>query len=214
MSWVKSIPSSEDDVFDEDEEDTNLQKKEWRYNMEKRLKDGFRDGMDSGKEASLQHGFNMGFRDGAAKMVIVGQLKGIVSAMQCWCQLQQLDPPRLASVTELLQNIVRHEDTMIERMQMAQQHLPASVGDITDCISDLSVQHVDSCCGGVHCSGKSCHRSEGAKEDNSTFPCPSTHCSLSMEENLKQLLKSCMNLVYELDFPEELLHHVKQLMSA
>jgi len=40
--------------------------------------DGFRDGVDAGKEASLQAGFNMGYREGATKMTVIGQLKGIM----------------------------------------------------------------------------------------------------------------------------------------
>ncbi|KAL4634785.1 yae1 domain-containing protein 1-like [Arapaima gigas] len=214
MSWVKCIPVGDEDVFDEDEDDTELPNKEWRYNMEKRLKDGYRDGMDSGKETSLQQGFNLGYREGAAKMVVAGQLKGIVTAMQCWCQLQQLDPPRLASVTKLLQSIIKHEEATIERMQMALQHPPASVGDVTDRIGDLYVQRIDS-----GCDGKSCCREEGAKEQDCTSACqvspyPSTHCSVSREEDLKQLLRCCMMLVCELGFPDQLLHHLKQLIRA
>uniref|UniRef100_A0A9J7Y319 OTU deubiquitinase with linear linkage specificity a n=1 Tax=Cyprinus carpio carpio TaxID=630221 RepID=A0A9J7Y319_CYPCA len=77
MSWVKSVASSEN-VFDEDVDDISLQNKEWKYNMEKRAKDGFRDGSDAGKEASLQAGFNMGYTEGATRMTIIGQLKGIM----------------------------------------------------------------------------------------------------------------------------------------
>lgn len=40
--------------------------------------DGFRDGIDAGKEASLQQGFNLGYREGADKMKAIGQFKGIV----------------------------------------------------------------------------------------------------------------------------------------
>lgn len=36
------------------------------------------DGVDAGEESSLQLGFNQGFREGAAKTVAVGRLKGIV----------------------------------------------------------------------------------------------------------------------------------------
>lgn len=37
MSWLKSVASSEE-VFDEDVDDISLQNKEWKYNMEKRVK--------------------------------------------------------------------------------------------------------------------------------------------------------------------------------
>lgn len=40
--------------------------------------DGLRDGIDAGKEASLQQGFNLGYREGAVKMKAIGQVKGIV----------------------------------------------------------------------------------------------------------------------------------------
>lgn len=40
--------------------------------------DGFRDGIDAGKEASLQQGFNLGYREGAVKMKAIGRFKGIV----------------------------------------------------------------------------------------------------------------------------------------
>ena len=39
MSWVKSVSVSGDDVFDEDADaDISLQNKEWKHNMEKRVK--------------------------------------------------------------------------------------------------------------------------------------------------------------------------------
>jgi hypothetical protein len=40
--------------------------------------DGYVDGIDHGKEASLQLGFNMGYREGAASTRAIGQLKGII----------------------------------------------------------------------------------------------------------------------------------------
>lgn len=40
--------------------------------------DGYVDGVDAGEEASLQVGFNLGFREGAAQTAAVGRLKGIV----------------------------------------------------------------------------------------------------------------------------------------
>lgn len=39
--------------------------------------DGFVDGADAGTEASLQVGFNQGYREGAAMTAPVGRLKGI-----------------------------------------------------------------------------------------------------------------------------------------
>lgn len=36
------------------------------------------DGVDAGEEASLQVGFSLGFREGAAQTAPVGRLRGIV----------------------------------------------------------------------------------------------------------------------------------------
>lgn len=38
MSWVKSLASGSEDIFDEDIDDIVLQGKEWKQNMEKRSK--------------------------------------------------------------------------------------------------------------------------------------------------------------------------------
>lgn len=40
--------------------------------------DGYRDGVDAGKAASLQRGFNIGYKEGVEKVVAVGRLKGIL----------------------------------------------------------------------------------------------------------------------------------------
>lgn len=38
MSWVKALPMSGDDVFDESADELSLQSKEWTSNMKKRLR--------------------------------------------------------------------------------------------------------------------------------------------------------------------------------
>uniref|UniRef100_A0A3B4AI50 Essential protein Yae1 N-terminal domain-containing protein n=2 Tax=Periophthalmus magnuspinnatus TaxID=409849 RepID=A0A3B4AI50_9GOBI len=79
MSWFKSLSFSGEDVFDENADELNLQSREWSSNMKRRVRDGYVDGVDAGEEASLQSGFNLGFREGAAQTVVVGRLKGIVT---------------------------------------------------------------------------------------------------------------------------------------
>ncbi|XP_023663179.1 OTU deubiquitinase with linear linkage specificity a [Paramormyrops kingsleyae] len=216
MSWVKSVPSSGDDVFDEEEDDLSLQNKEWRTNMEKRAKEGYRDGADAGKEASLQHGFNAGYREGAAKMVAIGQLKGILSAMQCWCQQQHLNSPLLR---QLLQDVVKHEEAMVRNMEMemAKLHPQANVRDVTDHMEDLAVWGADCASEEGDCAMKDCSREEGAEEGifSSLSVCRNPTCdTFSLEQRLGQLMKTCLELVAELGLPEELSHHIKQLMST
>ncbi|KAG7267050.1 hypothetical protein CRUP_026293 [Coryphaenoides rupestris] len=137
-----------DDVFDEDADadDLRLQNREWRHNMEKRVKDGFVEGMDLGKSEFLQVGFNQGYREGARKTVAIGRLKGIVSAIHCWCQQQQQPPPPqdsaavprdsapmprdyapAAAVSALLRRVEQHE---VRLMTEIRQEMPmVSISD-------------------------------------------------------------------------------------
>uniref|UniRef100_A0A671K4E6 Yae1 domain-containing protein 1-like n=1 Tax=Sinocyclocheilus anshuiensis TaxID=1608454 RepID=A0A671K4E6_9TELE len=208
MSWVKSVAASED-VFDEDVDDNSLQNKEWKYNMEKRAKDGFRDGSDAEKEASLQAGFNMGYTEGATKMTVIGQLKGIMS-------------PALASVTDVLQRLETHEDGLVEDMRKAQQRPPPSVTEMVDDMEDLNVEQRNQggesrcsnngdCCGRGRANNDCCGNVGGVSEDS-----PRTLCqhSLSTGESLKRLLKCCLDLLTELGIPEELKLHIQQLIDT
>ncbi|KAL7840569.1 hypothetical protein AOLI_G00258920 [Acnodon oligacanthus] len=166
MSWVKAVPSS-DDVFDEDVDDISLQNKEWRCNMEKRAKDGYRDGMDAGKEASLQIGFNLGYREGAIQMKTIGHLKGIVSALRCWCQSQPSRIAELSLITELLRRVDQHEQDLVEAMRKAQERPPPSVSEVVGDLEDLGVDR-SSDREGSGCCGKDgdsdCCRKDGEME--------------------------------------------------
>ncbi|XP_066498194.1 OTU deubiquitinase with linear linkage specificity a [Hoplias malabaricus] len=220
MSWVKAVTSS-DDVFDEDEDDISLQNKEWRYNMEKRVKGGYRDGMDAGKEASLQVGFNLGYREGAVGMKAIGQLKGIVSALQCWCQSQPSRISQLSSITELLQRIDQHEQDLVDAMRKAQEQPPPSVTEVAGDMEDLAVDQsedsgsfgccrkdgdIDGCCkdGEMDCGGND------RDMTRSLFKI-SSQSLLQTGQSLKQLLQSCMELVTDMGLPEELIFHIQQL---
>ncbi|XP_010883847.2 OTU deubiquitinase with linear linkage specificity a [Esox lucius] len=208
MSWVKSVQYSGEDVFDEDADDINLQDKEWKYNMKKRVKDGYVDGIDHGKEASLQLGFNMGYREGAEKTIAVGRLKGVISAIQCWCQFQRPDNPIPASVADLLQRVVKHEDYIMEAMRMGLENPMPSVSDVSETMEDLAVGEGEMSCGGAGCSKGSgcCKKSSNVELGSFFFTVPG--------ESLEQLLQCCMDIVSELGLPLELIQHLEQLKSA
>ncbi|XP_052398376.1 protein YAE1 homolog [Carassius gibelio] len=221
MSWVNSVASSED-VFDEDVDDISLQNKEWKYNMEKRTKDGYRDGSDAGKEASLQTGFNMGYTEGVTKMTVIGQLKGIMSAVRCWCQVHLPGSPALESVTNLLQRLETHEDGLVEAMRKAQLRPPPSVTEMVDDMEDLNVENrnqegesrssnTGNCCGRDGANNDCCGNVRDVSEDS---PRALFQGSLSTRESLKQLLKCCLDLITELGLPEELKLHIQQLIHT
>ncbi|TRY55814.1 hypothetical protein DNTS_022295 [Danionella cerebrum] len=216
MSWLRSVASSEE-VFDEDVDDISLQNKEWKYNMEKRTQDGFREGIEAGKEASLQVAFNRGYREGASGIIRIAQLKGIMSAIRCWCQVHVPGTPALSSVTDLLQRVERHEDELVETLRRAQQRPPPSLTEMVDDMEELSVgqksQDIESRC---TCSGK-----DGANEDCSGIVRSKgedsemhSYGSSSKIETLKELQKVCLDLVTELELPDELKLHIRQLTGC
>ncbi|KAM4534242.1 OTU deubiquitinase with linear linkage specificity a [Odontesthes bonariensis] len=218
MSWVKAASFSGEDVFDENGDELNLQTKEWTSNMKKRVKDGYVDGVDAGQEASLQVGFNLGFREGAAQTVAVGRLKGIVSAIWCWCQIQHPESPVPASVTDLLQQVTQHEDLITDSIRKALENPPPSVSDVSESMEDLEVKPADPghCVGG--CKELDCCR----KAEKMDLDCPrqpqnlcsgSTDCSSSSGGRLNVLLQCCMDLVSELGLPQELIGHIEELRN-
>ncbi|KAI4806265.1 hypothetical protein KUCAC02_017098 [Chaenocephalus aceratus] len=152
----------------------------------KRVKDGYVDGVDAGEDASLQAGFDLGFREGATQTVAVGRLKGIVSAIWCWCQTQHPESPLAASVTHLLQQVSQHEDTIMEGIKNTLENPPPSVSAVSESMEDLEVEQANPGC-------------EGEDVKNRLL------------ETLKYLLQRCMDLVSELGLPEELVSHIQEL---
>ncbi|KAF5901796.1 microtubule-associated protein futsch-like isoform X1, partial [Clarias magur] len=103
--------------------------------------DGFRDGIDAGKEASLQQGFNLGYREGAVKMKAIGQFKGILSALRCWSQSH----PSVSSesITQLLQKVEKYEEGLFEAMRKAQELPPPSISELVGDMDDLGMDQSD-----------------------------------------------------------------------
>ncbi|XP_019942897.2 OTU deubiquitinase with linear linkage specificity a [Paralichthys olivaceus] len=220
MSWLKAAALSAEDVFDEHGDELNLQSKEWSSNMKKRVKDGYVDGVDAGEEAALQLGFNQGFKEGAARTVAVGRLKGIISAIWCWCQIEHPDTPVPARVTELLQRVSQHEDKITEGIRKALENPPPSVSDVSESMEDLEVKQADpSCCGDEGCGEETecCSRVDKMDQDVPQQPqklCSgSAGCSSCSDEGLSLLLQSCMDVVSELGLPQELLSHIQELKN-
>ncbi|XP_028289065.1 OTU deubiquitinase with linear linkage specificity a [Parambassis ranga] len=217
MSWVKAMSSSGEDVFDENADELGLLSKEWASNMKKRIRDGYVDGIDAGEEASLQLGFNLGFKEGAKQTMAVSRLRGIVSAISCWCQTEHPENPIPASVIDLLQQVTQHEEQIAERIRNTLTNPPPSVSDISENMEDLEVEQTDpGCCGGK-CKESGCCKGAAKMDlDHPRQPSQlcsgSTGCSTSSDEGaLNALLQRCMDLVSEMGLPMELLGHIQEL---
>uniref|UniRef100_A0A3Q3AVT5 OTU deubiquitinase with linear linkage specificity a n=2 Tax=Kryptolebias marmoratus TaxID=37003 RepID=A0A3Q3AVT5_KRYMA len=218
MSWVKAVPSGGEDVFDENADELHLQSKEWMSNMKKRVMDGYVDGVGAGEEASLQVGFNLGFREGAAKTVAVGRLRGIISAVWCWFHIHHPEEPVPASVTDLLQRVTQHEDLIMDGIQRTLENPPLSVSDVSESMEDLEVERADPGCGGESCNEPDCCRSGQKMDVDGPRPPPnslseSSGCSSGPHRGLELLLQRCTDIVSELGLPQELIAHIQELRN-
>ncbi|XP_078254861.1 OTU deubiquitinase with linear linkage specificity a [Rhinoraja longicauda] len=126
-----------DDVFDEEADELRLSRNEWDTCMGQRLKEGYRDGINAGKESTLQHGFNKGYQEGVKKMLVPGQMKGFLSALLSWCQLNRNDPNLVAKVTQLLDVATQQEERIFRNLTSPPRE--TSVGDVMECIGDLGL---------------------------------------------------------------------------
>ncbi|XP_047423713.1 OTU deubiquitinase with linear linkage specificity a [Mugil cephalus] len=215
MSWVKAAALSADDVFDENGDELNLQSREWASNMKRRIKDGYVDGADAGEEASLPEGFVLGYREGAAQTVAVGRLRGIVSAILCWCQIQHPEAPVPASVTDLLQQATQHENQILDRIKNELENPPPSVSTVSESMEDLEMGQADPGCCGEGCKESNCCKAEKMDMDVHQQPqnlCSgASDCSSSSSESLSVLLQRCVDLVTELGLPQEMISHIQEL---
>ncbi|KAG5268820.1 hypothetical protein AALO_G00216840 [Alosa alosa] len=211
MSWVKSLASGNEDIFDEDTDDISLQNKEWKQNMEKRAKDGYRDGVDAGKEASLQLGFNDGYREGAIRMKAIGQLKGIVSALQCWSERQAVKSSASASISSLMQDVVQHEEAVLEAMKRAQERPIPSVGEVSEAVEDLEMA-VDQEPPQAQAQTVNCGKGDCCKKESHCCREQSA-CSSTATVSLEELVTRCAKLATELELSEEFVGHIQQLKT-
>ncbi|XP_074939783.1 protein YAE1 homolog isoform X1 [Phalacrocorax aristotelis] len=139
MSWVQAAVSrSNEDIFDEDADEMYLLQKEWNSTMKKRLKEGYRDGVEAGKELTLQEGFNQGYRHGAQLMVTCGQFRGTLNALLSWCHFNGHDSA-LSKINDLLDVVGKHEDDVLKYLNSIEQQ--PHLGHILDSVQDMDLNH-------------------------------------------------------------------------
>uniref|UniRef100_A0A803SP13 Essential protein Yae1 N-terminal domain-containing protein n=1 Tax=Anolis carolinensis TaxID=28377 RepID=A0A803SP13_ANOCA len=83
-SWLLTVPllpnpGGGEDVFDEEADELDVVQKEWKSTMERHVKEGYREGIEAGKEVTLQQSFNQGYKEAIRIMFSCGQLKGTLS---------------------------------------------------------------------------------------------------------------------------------------
>ncbi|XP_077365696.1 OTU deubiquitinase with linear linkage specificity a [Festucalex cinctus] len=207
MSWLKLAASNgTDDVFEEKADELDISAKEWALNMRRRTRDGYVDGADAGEDAALEVGFKEGFQEGAAKTLAVGRLRGIVCAIGSWYQVEHRGQPFPTSVTNLLQHVSQHEDSIVTEIMQAMETLPPSADDLAESLEDLGVAPPQGCSESDCCMETS---PSACGVGNSNGDARSSSCARGAI--FSQLLQSCRDIVAELGLPPGLLEHINEL---
>ncbi|XP_058038262.1 protein YAE1 homolog [Ahaetulla prasina] len=143
MSWLQSAVSQcGEDVFDENADEMDLAQKEWKSAMEKRVKEGYREGVDAGKGVTLQQGFNQGYKEAIRMMFECSQLKGTISALLSWYHHNKHSPATLNEMTDLLNQLRTYEENMLKNLNCINSQ--PSVGDLLHTLNDMDLDH--ECC--------------------------------------------------------------------
>ncbi|XP_053782245.1 protein YAE1 homolog isoform X4 [Desmodus rotundus] len=145
MSWVQAAPlvpavGKEGEVFDEEADESLLVQREWQSHMRRRVKEGYRDGLEAGKAVTLQQGFNQGYKEGAEIIMNYGQLRGTLSALLSWCHLHNNSSALISKINNLLDAVDQCEEHVLKHLKSItpQPH----VVDLLDSIQDMDLCHV------------------------------------------------------------------------
>ncbi|XP_028605451.2 protein YAE1 homolog [Podarcis muralis] len=225
MSWVQAAVSQHsEDVFDEDANEMDIAQKEWKSTMEKRVKEGYREGAEAGRLLTVQEGFNQGYKEAARKMISCGQLKGTISALSFWCQHNGCSSVVLSEVTDLLNELGKYEESVFRSLNST--HLQPHVEDLMDTIEDMDLGHAllpekqhDGTTGGrisengIEFSGQCC------RNDSRTGSFQEECCRRrkggtdSKKPVFSWLKEKTINLVDQLGLPPDTIEHIRLLQS-
>ncbi|XP_008588926.1 PREDICTED: yae1 domain-containing protein 1 [Galeopterus variegatus] len=225
MSWVRAAasvrdPGNEGDVFDEEADESLLVQREWRSQMQRRVKEGYRDGIDAGKAVALQQGFNQGYKEGAEVIINYGQLRGTLSALLSWCHLHDNSSTLISKINNLLDAVGQCEEFVLKHLKSITPQ-PHAV-DLLDSIEDMDLCHV------VPAEKKIETKDERLCENNAEFnknhsksrsgvDCSYLKCCRTQEHahsenpSLTWILEQTASLVKQLGVSVDVLQHLKQL---
>ncbi|XP_007535231.2 protein YAE1 homolog [Erinaceus europaeus] len=226
MSWVQAAslgpdPGKEGDVFDEDADESLVVQREWRSHMQRRVKEGYRDGIDAGKAVTLQQGFNQGYKEGAEVIMNYGQLRGTLSALLSWCQLHDSSLMLISKISHLLDAVGQCEEYVLKRLESVtpQPH----VGDLLDSIQDMDLRHVvpaeektdgnkdERLCENNAEPNTNCSKTLSGADCLSSECCRAHECAHSETPSLTWILEQTHSLVRQLGVSTDILQHLKQL---
>ncbi|NXU02336.1 YAED1 protein, partial [Buphagus erythrorhynchus] len=220
MSWVQvAVSQSNEDIFDEDADEMYLLQKEWNSTMKKRLKEGYRDGIEAGKELALQTGFDQGYRQGAEVMITCGQFKGTLNALLSWCHLNGCDSA-LSMINNLLDVVGKHEDDVLKYLNSSEEQQQLHLGHILDSVQDMDLNHTagteynevkDGNHEGCGSFSENICRNNGEVGSLQSECSKANLCTDPEKSTLAWVKKQTVWLVEQLGLSLDVLHHVQQL---
>ncbi|XP_077411135.1 OTU deubiquitinase with linear linkage specificity a isoform X3 [Vanacampus margaritifer] len=132
-------------------------------------------------------------------------------AVGSWYQVEHRGQPFPASVTNLLQRVSQHEDSIVTEIMKAMEELPPIADDLAESLEDLGVAPPVGCPESDCCmdtdSPPHCQTSRSACGANGD----AWSSSCARGAIFSQLLQSCRDIVAELGLPLGLLEHINEL---
>ncbi|XP_059026539.1 protein YAE1 homolog [Mustela lutreola] len=226
MSWVQRPrlvggPGEEGDVFDEEADESLLVQREWRSHMQRRVKEGYRDGINAGKAVTLQQGFNQGYKEGAKIIINYGQLRGTLSALLSWCHLYDNGSVLISKINNLLDAVGQCEEYVLKHLKSITS--PPHVVDLLDSIEDMDLCHIapaekkmDEAKDKRLCENnaelhKNCSKSLSEADCSSLECCGIREHEHTENPSLTWILEQTAGLVKQLGISLDILQHLKQL---
>ncbi|XP_075067382.1 protein YAE1 homolog [Mixophyes fleayi] len=214
MSWVRTAaelqPASEEEVFNEGEDEMDILQRDWKRSMEKRLKEGYLDGIEAGKENSLQTGFNLGYKLGVNMLMPCGELRGTLSALVTWCQVHQLEQSLSAQLGELLTAVCQCEDHIMKALSSI--HQVAHPSDLSSSLEDMDLtSHIH------EPSKRPCSASENCCQNQESSRLSSCRTAQQLSDLTKQelsrILRDTHSIAQQLNMSEDLLYYLQTLKT-
>ncbi|XP_054420601.1 protein YAE1 homolog [Pteronotus mesoamericanus] len=226
MSWVRAAPSvlgsgREGEVFDEEADELLLMQREWQSHMQRRVKEGYRDGLEAGKAVTLQQGFNQGYKEGADVIINYGQLRGTLSALLSWCHLHNNSSALISKINNLLDAVDQCEEYVLKHLKSITPQSHAV--DLLDSIQNMDLCHVvpaekkideakdERLCENNAEFNKNCSKSPGGVDCSSLECCGTQKHAHSVNPTLTWILEQTESLVKQLGVSVDVLQHLKQL---
>ncbi|OCT76101.1 protein YAE1 homolog [Xenopus laevis] len=218
MAWLRTAlekqqHGGEAEVFDEDGEEMLLLQQDWKISMEKRIKEGYIDGIEAGKENSLQTGFNFGYKIGVNLLKPYGELKGALSALLTWCQQNKTKDAASEKLNELLTSLDQCEEQIVK--DLPSFYKGAQPSDLLQFVEDMDlISHEQKCEQnepGSCADNKNCCRSPDFN-GSLTFSCRNTsYISDATKKELCKIFKETLLVGEQLDISTELLCYIQTL---